>query len=238
MNAKSGNPRLRDRLAAEYVLGTMRGAARARFQGLLKYDPGLRRLVAEWEAHLTPMAVAAGEIAPPARLWQRIASRTGMRASGSTWWASLAFWRTCTVATTAAVLALAVYVAILPTPEPPIATVAVMSDDQSRPGMVVSWPQLRDARSPHIRVRIIQEKPTIPPDASWQLWILPKAKAAPIPLALVGQEPMQTIRIDRAQVKGVWQSWGLALSVEPRGGSPTGSPTGPVLFKGQCVRVM
>ena len=36
----------------------------------------------------------------------------------------------------------------------------------------------------------------------------------------------------------VWQAWGIALSVEPKGGSPTGAPTGPVIFKGQCVKVM
>ena len=236
--ASYSNPQLRDKLASEYVLGTMRGAARARFQSLLKYDPGLRRLVAEWEAHLTPMAAAAGEIAPPARLWQRIAARIGGRAGGGDWWASLAFWRTCTATTTAAVLALAVYVGSLPKPEPPIAMVAVMSDDKARPALVVSWPRPRDARDPHIRVRIIQDHTTMAPDTSWQLWILPKAQAAPIPLGLVGLEPMQTIRLERSQLKNVWQSWGIALSVEPKGGSPTGAPTGPVIFKGQCVNVM
>ena len=59
------NPELRDRLAAEYVLGTLRGRARARFQSLLRYDPGLRRFVAEWEARIAPLAAAAGEIPPP-----------------------------------------------------------------------------------------------------------------------------------------------------------------------------
>jgi anti-sigma-K factor RskA len=48
---------------------------------------------------------------------------------------------------------------------------------------------------------------------------------------------MQKIPIDRSQIKSVWQSWGIALSVEPQGGSPTGAPTGPVIFKGQCLRI-
>ena len=61
------SPELRDRLAAEYVVGTLRGRARARFQSLLRYDPDLRRVVGEWEARITPLALAAGEIAPPAR---------------------------------------------------------------------------------------------------------------------------------------------------------------------------
>ncbi len=27
-------------------------------------------------------------------------------------------------------------------------------------------------------------------------------------------------------------AWGVAMSIEPAGGSPTGVPTGPVIFKG------
>ena len=78
-------PELRDRLAAEYVLGTLRGRARARFESLLRYDPSLRRTVAEWEASITPLAAAASEIAPPARVWQAISRRIAgtARAGGS-----------------------------------------------------------------------------------------------------------------------------------------------------------
>jgi anti-sigma-K factor RskA len=35
-------------------------------------------------------------------------------------------------------------------------------------------------------------------------------------------------RLDRAA--------GLAMSVEPAGGSPTGLPTGPVLYAGKCIK--
>jgi anti-sigma-K factor RskA len=58
--ARYANPELRDRLAAEFVLGTLRGRARARFQSLMRYDPALREAVAFWEARLTPLATAAG----------------------------------------------------------------------------------------------------------------------------------------------------------------------------------
>ena len=64
------NPQLRDKLAAEYVLGTLRGRARARFESLLRYDPALRRTVADWEARVTPLAAAASEITPPPRVWR------------------------------------------------------------------------------------------------------------------------------------------------------------------------
>lgn len=234
--ASYSNPQLRDKLAAEYVLGTLRG--RARFQSLLKYDVSLRRLVAEWEARLTPMAAAAGEIAPPARVWQKIAARIGAASVRGGWWASLALWRTLAAASATAVLALGIYLGAAPRPEPPITMVAVMSDDQSRPAMVVSWPPREEGRDYHIRIRIIQDHPTMAVNTSWELWMLPAGKQPPVSLGLVTTDLTQIITIRPALATRVWEAWGVALSVEPKGGSPTGAPTGPVIFKGQCVKVM
>lgn len=77
------DPQLRDRLAAEYVLGTLRGRARDRFEALLRYDYDLRRTVKGWEERLSPMATAAGEITPPPRVWHAIARRiAGQRPGG------------------------------------------------------------------------------------------------------------------------------------------------------------
>lgn len=45
---KYDNDELRNKLAGEYVLGTLHGYARARFESLLKYDANLRRIVADW----------------------------------------------------------------------------------------------------------------------------------------------------------------------------------------------
>jgi anti-sigma-K factor RskA len=47
---------LREHLCAEYVLGTLRGAARRRFEHWLAVDAGLRRAVSEWQDRLSPLA--------------------------------------------------------------------------------------------------------------------------------------------------------------------------------------
>src|SRR5688572_28068608 len=95
------NPQLRDRLAAEYVLGTLRGRARARFESLQRYDPDLRRTVAEWEARITPLAHAAAEIPPPARVWQAVSLRIAGTERNAGARTSLAFWRGLAVTSSA-----------------------------------------------------------------------------------------------------------------------------------------
>jgi anti-sigma-K factor RskA len=232
------NPELRERLAAEYVLGTLAGRARARFQSLMRYDPELRRAVADWETRLTPLAHAGTEIAPPDRLWRAIDRRVKRVRRRSGWWESLAFWRTFAVTGVAFAAVLGVAIGMAPRPEPPISTVAVMSDSGGRPAMVVAWPPMKAMRDPHIRVKIVQDHPTMAPSTSWELWLLPGAKAAPISLGQVSLDQVQVIKLPQAVTARMAGAWGMALSVEPAGGSPTGAPTGPIIFRGECVRIL
>ena len=231
------NPQLRDRLAAEYVLGTLRGRARARFDALLRSDYELRRTVATWETRLSPLAAAAGEIAPPARVWQSIARRiSGPASTGSR--AGLSFWRGLAVTSTAFALLLATFIGMAPRPEPPMAMVAVMNDDKGLPALVVSWPPMKEMRDPHIRVKVVQQHPEMAPGTAWEMWMLPGGKSAPVSMGLIGIDRDQVMKIKPALAQKMGDAWGIAMSVEPAGGSPTGAPTGPVIFKGQCVKIL
>jgi len=62
----------RDALAAEYVLGTMRGRTRRRFESMVNGDPALADTVRAWEAFLTPLAEGLEPIATPERVWRAI----------------------------------------------------------------------------------------------------------------------------------------------------------------------
>src|SRR5262245_6973816 len=185
------SPELRDKLAAEYVIGTLRGRARARFQSLMRYDAGLRRTVVEWEERLTPLAAAAGEVRPPARVWQAVARRIGGRSSQ----ARLAFWRGLAVTSTAFALVLATFVGMKPAPELPMASVAVMADDKGQPSMVVSWPSMKDARDPHVRIKVLHEHATMATGTAWELWMLPHGQAAPVSMGLVTTDVNQVMRV-------------------------------------------
>ena len=67
-----GRPELADRLAAEYVLGTLRGPARRRFQTLLGAHPALRNATRRWEEQLAPLAGSVAPVAPRDKVWAGI----------------------------------------------------------------------------------------------------------------------------------------------------------------------
>lgn len=231
------NPELRDKLAAEYVLGTLRGQARARFQSLMRYDAGLRQAVAEWEARISPLAHAAPEIAPPERVRRAVLRRISGARPGARW-GGLGLWRGLALASTAILIAFVAALGVLPRPEPPMAMVAVMDDDKGQPAMVVSWPRMQAAREPYVRIKVLQEHPTMAPGTAWELWLLPPGSGAPVSMGLIGIDADQVMKLKPALVPRMDQAWGVAMSVEPKGGSPTGAPTGPVIFKGRGVKIL
>ena len=120
---KYDHPELRQRLAAEYALGTLRGLARRRFERVLASDPALREQVQDWELRLNLLAESAPAVAPPPRVWRRIEQRLGPAPGRegllSGWWNSLGFWRGASLLAAGAAAALAIFIALRPPGAPP-----------------------------------------------------------------------------------------------------------------------
>lgn len=263
------DPHLRDRLASEFVLGTLHGRARERFRSLLRYDPALRGLVAEWEARLVPLVESIPEREPPAAAWAGITHRLGHHAASRQSLASAAataagtgglfgWWRGLAIATSLSTLALAALLAgtgLRPAGEvgpttaaggslqtasatPQDGMMAILTDGDARPTMLVSWPmKAASDGTVELRVRIIMDHPTMDAGTAWELWLMPRgAGDAPRSIGLIGIEAEQRLRVDASMLKALLDASGMVLSNEPAGGSPTGTPTGPVIFRGPCIR--
>ncbi len=86
-------PALLDALAAEYVLGTLRGGARRRFAALLREQPAARAAVAGWEHRLLPLTRSVPAMQPRPQVWQNIRRRTAdptlSQHAHPTWWENL-----------------------------------------------------------------------------------------------------------------------------------------------------
>lgn len=73
------HPALLDHLASAYVLGTLGGGARRRFERLLRDRSDVQLLVAQWEGRLGMLARSVPAQQPPQRVWATIEARTRPR---------------------------------------------------------------------------------------------------------------------------------------------------------------
>jgi anti-sigma-K factor RskA len=106
----------------------------------------------------------------------------------------------------------------------------VLTAQDSGPRMVVSMHEPDE-----LRVKIVKPWSGVE-GKSLELWVLP-TEGAPRSLGLVpnvGAETLIRIRAGDARMQG---ATGLAVSLEPAGGSPTRAPTGPVLCSGAIAPV-
>jgi anti-sigma-K factor RskA len=244
MNPK-GNEPLREMLAAEYALGTLRGGARRRFERWMRDDPDLAALSQAWSQRLTPLCDAVAQRNPPARVWRAIEARlpghptVGGATGAAGWWDRLALWRG--VAAAFAVIAVvAIALAVRPPPsretqfvqvETLPGAVATVTDPKSGALVAVvlashAGDELIVKVAPGVRVG---------PGQALQLWTAPKQGERMVSMGMLptvaAGEPVRLTSVDQAKVA---DAKAFGLSLEPVGGSP--QPT-QVLGIGALVRL-
>jgi len=157
-------------------------------------------------------------------------------------------WRRLTVTMTAIAALLALYVGIsqfapglVPAsrPAPPAVTaqvaqpqsrlVAVLQQDPTAPAFLLSV----DPASRMLTVRRVSAAPE--PNRSYELWLISNKFPAPRSLGLVGAGEFTARALPSGFDDDTLKTASYAISLEPSGGSPTGAPTGPILFKGRMV---
>ena len=282
------DPELRDRLAAEYALGTLSGLDRRRFERLLSGDRDLRDLVEDWELRLNLLAESAPAVEPPAHVWDEIARQIAPAAAAPVregWldrlWDSLGFWRAAAALAAATAAALVLYVAFLPPSAAPeqiaalderlariedatrglagvpgeiaalgdrlaglasrvdaVASrpthVAVLLDKDQRPMMTADL-DIADGRL------VLRLNLTPPRDFTanvLEVWLVSpdgtRRSLGLFPSERPGTTTALFLPHDTAEALA---KAALAVSLEPRGGSTTGQPSGPVLFTGALMPV-
>ena len=214
---KSGNRELVDRLAAEYVLGTLRGRARRRFERWL-VSPQVGAIVKAWENRLVGLEPRLESVTPPASAWSGIESRLQLRKlrrTPVTRWLAIA-----------ASLLLVVYgfFAMRTTPLPATQLAMLQSDART-----IYWrvEVLGDHHELSLHVDQVHE---LPAGRAHELWALPANGGAPVSLGLMPHTGAERRTLTAAQRAALASAKQIAVSLEPSGGSPTGAPTGPVLL--------
>jgi anti-sigma-K factor RskA len=220
---KSGNRALVDRLAAEYVLGTLRGGARRHFERWLR-SPQVRAMVHEWEDRLAGLDPHPQRVAPPAAAWQGIERRLALRRISR---APTMRW----MAIAASVLFLAIAGVFVfrgsGMVAPPPALLATQTADIAGADQTIYWRVTLLGRNEAFKVETLAVH-ALEAGQALELWALPE-QGNPVSLGLLPASGSRQATLTETQRAALAQARQIAVSLEPQGGSPTGLPTGPVL---------
>lgn len=220
-----------DALAAEYVLGVLSAPERQQVAIRIGEDSAFARLVATWENRLLPLATEVTPVQPPENVWIGLESALfadeATTAAKTGWWLSLPLWRGLAFAA----MLFAAGVLLYPTlflrdaADVPRLT-ATLQSDQTADRFVASYNQGGEAL-------VLSALSTVPqPDRDYELWLI-EGDIAPVSLGVVpgGRSvlvPLTPVLREKLRAGNL-----LAVSLEPRGGSTTGAPTGPVVAAGK-----
>lgn len=218
-----------DLLAAEFALGVLDADEARRAEDLIQRDAAFRTAVEAWERRLAPLATLVPPSAPPPELWARIEASTrpaaaleplrpDVRRPESRRPESrrkLAFWRAATVGSLALAAAIAAFAVLR---EPPSQPVAVLAPPGGAPVFVAEAADGGFRLRPAGAVQVATGK-------DLELWALRAGATRPESLGVLPAAG----RVVTAKLPPGTQ---LLVSLEPRGGSPTGQPTGPVVSAG------
>jgi len=229
------HPELQASLAGEYVMGTLHGRARQRFEHLLEEDARLREQVRYWQQRLHPLTDRIAPIVPPISIWQQIAVRVGMgdEREHRSWIQRLGL-DIPTLWPAAGVCLLVIAIAVVMLLPRPVAfdvdySASIHNEQQQR-----LWDIAVDIQ--HQQLRLSPVAITSRGDTSvYELWLLPGDGTAPQSLGLLPTNDTVVIALSASIA---WATAnGLAVSIEPAGGSPTGLPTGPVVYQAAITAV-
>ena len=231
------DPELRQALAAEYVLGTLHGRARKRFERLAEQDARLRQIIASWEQKLGSLSEGVKPVDVPDRVWNSIQKRLGFSQTQptkqgviATIWDSLMLWRSLTTVATIALM----FAAYLNLFAPKLIVnqyIAVLQTEQQQ----ASWLIKSDLQNKRMIVHIVNEQ-TIPIGKAFELWMI-KEGDKPISLGLISPDKPLNLPLSDEMLEKIKQANVMAVSIEPAGGSPTGQPTGPVPYTGKVTQI-
>ncbi len=223
-------------LAGEYVLGALDAAEMRAVRRRAAADPDLARAIAAWEQRLTPLAALVAPVAPPPALWSRIAEavaalpdepvepiplhapteRLVTRPPPRRVWP----WQVATAAALALAAGIAAF-ALVPARVPELRVAALTQAGTTTPGF------LAETQPDGGVVLTALAAVPVPAGHDLELWVLPKGATVPKSLGVLPAGGRRlTLPVPPAP------GTQLMVSLEPPGGSPTGAPSGPVMYAG------
>ena len=214
-------PERRRALAADYAIGLMPPTARKRFEHLLLDDGALRAELARWQNHLTLLTEPLVEQPVPEHVWQAVVARIEPQTLHVP--LKRPFWNWLRLGAVACSLLIVLTTGLLYNRDS-VQYQATLLSGTAQPGLRI------EAHADYLKVQPL-ELAAVEAGRSLELWAIP-VEGKPVSLGLIPADGDGRIALSQSQQQLIRVPVVLAVSLEPQGGSPTGQPTGPVLYQG------
>jgi anti-sigma-K factor RskA len=214
---------LLDRVAGDYVLGTLRGSPRRRFERLCTTSDAARQAMHRWEDDFSVLSRTLTPVEPSAGVWLQISRRLSIGAGAVPHRPRR--WRTWSLAAAASLIAVGLVVGlIMHARHAELQTIAVLGRDATQP----LWRIERTQEATALTIEVVGSVQAAK-DSAFELWALPRG-GNPVSLGILPASGTTQRMLSAAQRAALLAADKIAVSVEPSGGSPTGSPTGPIII--------
>lgn len=230
-------------LAAEYVLGTLDRDERAMVAARRTGNGALDAAIAAWERRLGPLVELVAPVTPPPNLYSKIRAQIGLasnvvslrarerdltRRAGR--WRSTALGASALAAALAGVIGWREYQHQRELQTLPTQYVAVLQTSEAQPAFLLTI----DTKTHRCVITAVSAPKK--PDKSYEVWLVNDKLPSPKSLGTYAEGDMSVMPMDDGADSALFMNASYAVSLEPEGGSPTGAPTGPVLFSGKLVQ--
>ncbi|WP_137135801.1 anti-sigma factor [Rhizobium sp. FKY42] len=235
---QSEGDRARDEvLAGEYVLGVLPAEKRQQVEQRIRRDRAFAAMVARWQENLSSMDDEYTPQLPPESVFPQVQQRLLTRNSQQTQlsgfgrlWSSATVWRTLALTLFLMLIGVAIFGL-----QPPSSLktggqlqAQLKGQDATNMSLLASF-EPRSGRLVMTPIANSQAEPK-----SLQLWMI-DGNAPPVSLGLMPDIGTGDVIIPDAMRRRIANGVTLAVSLEPKGGSPSTGPTGPVLMSGQMA---
>jgi anti-sigma-K factor RskA len=229
-----------DGLAAEYVLGTLTREERQVVADRRVIDKELDLAIEAWERRLAPLVETISPVAPSPNLHNKIRTQIGpsqqvvsLKAREQMLARRAARWRNAFVGATAVAASLVGVLGYRETVGRDEARqyVAVLDSGDDLPAFLLTV----DTRTKMCVITAVN--PPTQSAKTYQVWMVSDKMPKPKSLGMVNKPgEMQMMPLQSRSEMDLLMNASFAVSVEPMGGSPTGAPSGPVMFTGKLVQ--